>query len=171
MKKFVALVLALMLVCAACAALAAPKGTVMLYSSTGEDVILKLKEAFEEKYPDVTLEYYQAGSGKCVTKLSTEFETNAVACDVIWMADPSAQLTWKLIPYVSEHAANVPEFYKDPDNAFIAGRVVLMGVSYSTITCSKEEAPTTFWGLCDEKFQNQIVMTDPSASAFGSDWS
>ena len=168
MKKLVALILALMLVCAACAALAEPSGTVMLYSSTGEDVILKLKEAFEAKYPDVTLEYYQAGSGKCVTKLSTEFETNAVACDVIWMADPSAQLTWKsqgkLVPYVSEHAANVPEFFKDPDNAFIAGRVVLMGISYSTITSSKEDAPTTFWGLCDEKFQNQIVMTDPSAS-------
>ena len=33
------------------------KGTVMLYSSTDEGVIIALKEAFEKKYPNVTLDY------------------------------------------------------------------------------------------------------------------
>ena len=62
------------------------KGTVMLYSSTDEGVIIALKEAFEKKYPNVTLDYYAATSGKCVTKLATEFQSGTVACDLAWLA-------------------------------------------------------------------------------------
>ena len=141
-------------------------GTVMLYTSTGEDVVLKLKEAFEKVYPNVDLQYYYAGSGKVVTKLSTEFETNAVNCDLVWMADPSAQITWKnegkLVPYESEYSADIDAAFKDPDNMFTGARMVLMGISYSTMTTSDEEAPYTFWDMADEKWNGQIVMSDPS---------
>ena len=62
------------------------KGTVMLYSSTGEDVVIALKNAFEAKYPNIKLDYYAATSGKCVTKLATEFQSGTVACDLAWLA-------------------------------------------------------------------------------------
>ena len=86
----------LMLVCAMilCTAFAAAEadptsysGSVMIYSSAGEDVVLAIKEAFEAKYPTVKLDYYAATSGKCVTKLATEFQSGTVACDVFWPAD------------------------------------------------------------------------------------
>lgn len=141
-------------------------GTVMLYTSTGESVVLALKEAFEKEYPNVDLQYYYAGSGKVVTKLSTEFETNAVSCDIVWMADPSAQLTWKnegkLVPYESPYAADIDPVFKDADHMFTGARMVLMGIAYSTMTTSDEEAPYTFWDMADEKWYNQIVMADPS---------
>lgn len=173
MKKLISITLALMLCLSFMVPVAlaekAPEdysGTVMVYTSTGEDVVLKLKAAFEAKYPNVTLDYYYAGSGKVVTKLSTEFETNAVACDIAWMADPSAQLTWKnegrLMAYESPFAADIDKIFKDEDNMFTAARMVIMGISYSTMTCSDEEAPYTFWDMAKEDFAGQIVMADPS---------
>lgn len=142
------------------------KGVVMLYTSTGEDVVLKLKEAFQAKYPNVDMQYYYAGSGKVVTKLSTEFETNAVTADIVWMADPSALLTWKkegkLTPYKSPFAADINEIFKDSDDMFTAARMIIMGITYSTIATSDKEAPTTFWDMTKPEWKNQIVMSDPS---------
>ena len=103
MKKILAVILALalMLCCTAYACAEEPdptsySGNVMLYSSAGEDIVLALKEAFEEKYPNVTMDYYAATSGKCVTKLATEFQANAVACDVFWPADFSTTIAMSL---------------------------------------------------------------------------
>ena len=143
-----------------------PKGTVMVYTSTGETVMLALKAAFEEKYPGITLEYYYGGSGKVVTKLSTEFQTKAVSCDIVWMADPSAMLTWKkegnLVAYKSPNADPIDPIFKDPDDMFTAARMVIMGIGYSEIACSDEEAPYSFRGMVDPKFYGQIVMADPA---------
>lgn len=95
------------------------KGTVMLYSSADEGMILKYKEAFEKKYPNVTMEYYFAGSGQIVTKLSTEMQTNAVGCDVVFLASPDSFITWKnedrLLAYESSFAADVPAVLRDAD--------------------------------------------------------
>ena len=101
MKKILALVLAcamaLSITMVACAEAdpASYSGNVMMYSSAGEDIVLAIKAAFEEKYPNVTLDYYAATSGKCVTKLATEMQANAVACDVFWPADFSTTISMK----------------------------------------------------------------------------
>ena len=79
MKKILALVLACMMLLSVSAFAeekdpASYSGKVMMYSSAGEDIVLAIKEAFEAKYPNVTLDYYAATSGKCVTKLATEIQ-------------------------------------------------------------------------------------------------
>lgn len=144
------------------------KGTVMMYSSTGEDVILAVKKAFEAKYPNVVLDYYSATSGKCVTKLSTEFQTNSVTCDVAWLADPSAMITLKaanhLVKYESEFAKKMDPKFKDPDGYFAGARLLIMGITYSQISCSDAEAPYDYKDLLADKFKKQIVMSDPTGS-------
>ena len=144
------------------------QGTVMLYSSTGEDVIIALKEAFEKKYPNVVLDYYAATSGKCVTKLATEFQSGTVACDVAWLADPSAMISLKgegnLVAYQSPFAAGISDKFKDADNYYCGARLLLMGMTYSTISCSDEEAPRNYDEVLKDTFQNQIVLTDPTGS-------
>ena len=144
------------------------KGTVMLYSSADEGMILKYKEKFEEKYPNVTMEYYFAGSGQIVTKLSTEMQTGAVGCDVVFLASPDSFITWKnenaLLAYESPFAADVPAALKDADNTYCSAYVILMGLGYSTPVCSAEEAPKTFKELTDPKWKDQFVMADPSTA-------
>ena len=80
MKKLVVIILALLLFVTAVSAKSNEEysGTVMLYTSAGEDAAQSLKEVFEAKYPNVTLDFYAATSGKCNTKLATEFEAGNV---------------------------------------------------------------------------------------------
>lgn len=143
-------------------------GTVMLYSSTGEDVILALKGAFEARYPNVKLDYYSATSGKCVTKLSTEFQTNSVTCDVAWLADPSAMIKLKadnhLVQYFSPYAEKMDAKFKDADGYYTGARLLIMGITYSTIACSDAEAPYDYLDLLKDNFKGQIVMSDPTGS-------
>lgn len=144
------------------------KGTVMLYSSADEGMILKYKEAFEKKYPNVTLEYYFAGSGQIVTKLSTEMQTGAVGCDLVFLASPDSFVTWKnenaLLAYESPFAADVPATLRDADNTWCSAYVILMGFGYSSAVCSAEEAPTTYKELADAKWKDQFVMPDPNTA-------
>lgn len=143
-------------------------GTVMLYSSTGEDVIIALKEAFEKKYPNVKLDYYAATSGKCVTKLATEFQSGTVACDLAWLADPSAMITLKaenhLEKYDSPFASDIDSKFKDADGYYCGARLLLMGMTWSTLTSSEEEAPYNYDEVLNDAFNKQIVMTDPTGS-------
>lgn len=143
-------------------------GTVMMYSSTGEDVILAIKNAFEAKYPNVTLDYYSATSGKCVTKLSTEFQTNSVTCDVAWLADPSAMIKLKadnhLLKYESKFAKNMDPKFKDADGYYAGARLLIMGITYSELACAENEAPYDYIDLLNDNFKKQIVMSDPTGS-------
>lgn len=144
------------------------KGTVMLYTSIGEEPSLALKEAFEKKYPNVTLEYYAATSGKCVTKLSTEFEAGQVACDVCWLAEPSSMLKLmkddRLMQYVSPNAKYVDDQFKDPDGYYTGARILIMGLAYSTVATEDAKVPYNWDGVIDSEFDNQIILTDPNSS-------
>ena len=170
MKKTLAMILACMLMlCAAAFAAAEPSGNVMIYSSAGEDVVLAIKDAFEAKYPGVKLDYYAATSGKCVTKLATEFQSGTVACDVFWPADFSTTISLKnngqLEQYVSPFAENIDPQFKDPDGYFAGARMLVFGMTYSTIACTEDEIPANYDGLLTDNFYNQILMSDPSGSA------
>ena len=142
-------------------------GTVMLYTSAGEDAAQKLKEAFEKKYPNVTLDFYAATSGKCNTKLATEFEAGNVSCDVVWLAEPSGLIDFKnqdrLLQYKSPFAEAVADQFKDPDGYYTGARILIMGLAYGP-TCPAEEVPTNFDGLLSPSFKGQIIMADPNAS-------
>ena len=54
--------------------------------------------------------------------------------------------------------------FKDADGYYCGARLLLMGVTFSTATCSDEEAPTNYDGFLGESFKDQIVMTDPTGS-------
>lgn len=143
-------------------------GKVMLYSSTGEDVVIALKNAFQAKYPNVKLDYYSATSGKCVTKLSTEFQSKSVTCDLAWLADPSAMINLKagnhLVQYLSPFAAGVDPKFKDAEGYYTGARLLIMGITFSTTSCSDEEAPYNWDGLLAPNFNKQLIMTDPTGS-------
>ncbi|MBQ9196504.1 MAG: ABC transporter substrate-binding protein [Clostridia bacterium] len=171
MKKFLSLLLICVMTLSICAIALAdePSGTVMIYSSAGEDVIIAIKKGFEAKYPGVTVDYYSATSGKCVTKLAAEFEANAIACDVFWPADFSTAISFKnkdqLVQYVSPNADHIADQFKDPDGYFTGARMLVFGFTWSTLACTEDEIPSNFDGLLDKNFDNQILMSDPTGSA------
>lgn len=168
MKKILAFVLAAIMVLSITSVLAEPAGTVMLYSSLKEKQLVAVKEAFEAKYPGITMDYYQAGTGKIKTKIATEQQAGQVAADILWVGDSSDYLTFKdqgiLAEYVSPEAGNIAVDYKDPDNLYCGARLVVMGLAYNVANVPEAEIPTKWTDLLNEGFRNQIIMTDPTES-------
>lgn len=164
-------VLSLVLVSAA-SSLAA--GKVMLYSSMQEDQLLAIKKGFEAKYPDITMEYYFAGTGRVMTKIAAEAQAGAVGADVIWVGDPADYISFKelgiLEAYESPEAAFIDDAYKDPEGYFIGARMMNMGIAYNTLLVSPDEEPTTWFDLLDPKWNDQIVLTDPGTSGTSKFW-
>lgn len=152
----------------------APSGTVMLYSSMQEDQLIAIKQAFENKYPGVKMEYYFAGTSKVITKIATEAQAGQVDADVIWVGDPADYVSFKeqgiLQTYTSPEATTIDPAYIDVDGYYTGARMMNMGIAYNTALVTPEEAPTSWNDLLDEKWNDQIVMTDPGTSGTSKYW-
>ena len=176
MKKIVALMLALIMVLPmASVAMAEPSGKVMLYSSMQEAQLQAIEQAFEAKYPGVDMEYYYAGGGKLVTKMTTEAQDGGqIACDVVWLGDPSDYESFKangwLMPYVSPETDHIAKEYIDAEGYYTAGRLVTMGIAWNIGLVDEVDAPKTWEDLLDPKWQNQIIMTDPAQASTTKYW-
>lgn len=176
MKKILVVLLSLLMIVTAVSAKSNEEysGTVMLYTSAGEDAAQHLKQAFEEKYPNVTLDFYAATSGKCNTKLATEFEAGNVSCDVVWLAEPSGLIDFKsqdrLLQYESPYAEAVDPAFKDADGYYTGARILIMGLAYSIAATPEDQVPTNFEGLLDPNFTDQIIMSDPNSAGSAKAW-
>ena len=151
-----------------------PSGTVMMYSSMQEDQLIAIKEAFEAKYPNVKMEYYFAGTSKVITKIATEQQSGQVDADVIWVGDPADYVSFKeqniLQQYTSPEAEAIDPAYIDKDGYYTGARLMNMGIAYNTALVTPEEAPQSWNDLLDEKWNDQIVMTDPGSSGTSKYW-
>ncbi|MBR2823746.1 MAG: ABC transporter substrate-binding protein [Clostridia bacterium] len=175
MKKAVALFLAMVMVLSlASIASAEPSGKVMLYSSMQEAQLQAIEKAFEEKYPTVDMEYYYAGGGKLVTKMTTEAQDGGqIASDLVWLGDPSDYEVFKangwLEPYISPETEHIAKEYMDPEGYYTAGRLVTMGIAWF-IGVDEADAPKTWNDLLDPKWKGQIIMTDPAQASTTKYW-
>ena len=122
MKKLVSFVLTLIMLLTvfSFASAEGPSGKVMLYSSMQEAQLQALEQAFEAKYPGVDMEYYYAGGGKLVTKMTTEAQDGGqIASDLVWLGDPSDYEVFKangwLEPYISPETEHIAKEYMDPE--------------------------------------------------------
>ena len=169
MKRVLTVLLAAaFLVSFAAAAVAAPSGKVMLYSSMQEDQLGAVKKGFEAKYPGITMDYYFAGTGRVITKIATEHQAGQVAADVIWVGDPSDYLSFKkegiLEKYSSPEASAIDPKFIDPDGCSTGARMMNMGLGYNSALVKPEDAPKSWNDLLSDKWKGQIVMTDPSSA-------
>ncbi len=142
------------------------KMQVMLYSSLKEDQLAALKKGFTEAHPEISMDYYAAGTGKVLTKIATEQQSGQIAADLIWVGDPSNYLSFKdkgmLEAYESPEAATISDKFKDKDHLFCGARLVVMGISYNTTSVTGDAIPKNWQDLTKEDFKGQLVMSDPA---------
>lgn len=164
MKKRIFVLLAVILAVTLLVPAFASAKEVMLYSSMKDSQLAALREAFMAKYPDVKMDYYTAGTGNVMTKLATEQQAGKIMADIIWVGDPTNYISFKeqglLLPYESPEAATIPANFKDPDNSYVAGRVIMLGFVYNTNNVKVEEVPKTWNDLLT--FDGYTAMTDPT---------
>jgi len=140
----------------------------MLYSSLKDSQLAALQAGFMTKHPNITMDYYTAGTGSVMTKLATEQQAGGIAADMIWVGDPTNYIDFKkqglLLPYDSPAAASIPNKFKDPDHMYMSGRLIMLGFVYNTTKLTAEQAPKTWEDLLRPEFRNNIAMTDPTSS-------
>ena len=166
MKKRVFSLLAVLMVVSLMLPAYASAKEVMLYSSMKDSQLAALKDAFMAKHPDIRMDYYTAGTGSVMTKLATEQQAGGIRADIIWVGDPTNYISFKeqglLYAYNSPEAATIPANFKDPDNYYVAGRVIMLGFVFNKNTLSANEVPKTWEELAT--FKGYTAMTDPTFS-------
>lgn len=147
---------------------AAAKQTVMLYSSLKDSQLAALKEGFMKKHPNITMDYYTAGTGNVMTKLATEQQAGGISADIIWVGDPTNYIDFKeqglLLAYDSPAAAAIPDKFKDPERLYMSARLIMLGFVYNTNLVKGDQIPRTWEDLLKPEFKDYIAMTDPTTS-------
>lgn len=145
-----------------------PKQSVMLYSSLKDSQLSAIREGFMAKYPNITMDYYTAGTGNVMTKLATEQQAGGISADIIWVGDPTNYIDFKaqglLLPYDSPAAAAIPDKFKDPERLYMSARLIMLGFVYNTNLVKGDDIPKTWEDLLKPKFKDYIAMTDPTTS-------
>ncbi len=144
------------------------KQSVMLYSSLKDSQLAAIREGFMKKYPNISMDYYTAGTGNVMTKLATEQQAGGISADIIWVGDPTNYIDFKkqglLLPYDSPVAADIPNKFKDPERMFMSARLIMLGFVYNTNLVKGDSIPKTWEDLLKPEFKNYIAMTDPTSS-------
>lgn len=141
------------------------KRHVVMYSSLQELQLETLKKAFESRYPDIQLDYYCAGTGKILTKVSTERQQGGIQADLLWIGDPDSYISFLdadlLVPYSSPHARDIPSAFSFSDPRLTTARLIVMGFAYNTRLINGDALPASWEDL--PKISG-VVFADPTSS-------
>lgn len=139
------------------------KGEIEFYTSQPDEDAAKLVEAYNAKYPEVTVNVFRSGTEEVVSKLKAEKESGKVAADVLLLADAvtfeSLKADDMLLEYKSKEAENIQEDFVDPDGMYTGTKVMTTGIMYNTDMV--EEAPKSWKDLTSEAVKDQLVMPNP----------
>ena len=166
MKKIAAVLVTVLSL--SCAALAADKPQVTIYTSMYEDIIEAMTGVLQEKFPQYDIEFFYGGTGTLQSKIAAERESKKLGCDMLMVADPSYALELKaaglLHPYVSKESANIA-FEYDPEGYWYPVRVSNMILAYNPEKYKAEEVPHTFKDFAyDTSLAGLISMSNPLTS-------
>ena len=148
-----------------------PSGTLMIYTSIYPDIVELVKPAIAKKFPDLKVNWFQAGSEQVMAKLAGEIEAKKVQADLLMVADPSYYLTLKeknlLMKYDAPNRKDVTAA-KDAEGYWTGVRISNMIIAYNTAKVKPEDAPKTFKELTEPKWKNKVAIPSPllSGSAY-----
>ena len=139
---------------------------IILYTSMKESLIGALYEAFNEKYPDITMDYQSAGAGKLMSKIAAEHKSGAILADVIWTSEvpdfynlKNEGMLEKYIPTVFPEIINP---FDDHDGHFTAARLGTLGIVYNTKQV--KTAPAVWNDIFNPEFKGTFGIANPALS-------
>ena len=162
MKKFFALMLALMLLVTASAALA--DGSLVVYSPHDADPLNAGVAMFQAAYPDIDVQVIAAGTGELCQRIVAESENPQG--DVLWGggADTLAGYVDYFDAYVCANDDVIGDAYKDADDMWIGESPLPMVFIYNKNLIAEEDVPKTWDDLCNEALKGKIAYASPAKS-------
>lgn len=130
--------------------------------------IRPLKEAFEAKYPGVTLQFSRADDGPTALKLLSEARAGHVQADVFdgLYNMIMLQRAGLVAPHRVPNFDAFPADLKDKDGHWTAILLYVFAPGINTSTVPMDQAPKTFQDLLDPKWKGKMAW-NPSSFAGG----
>jgi iron(III) transport system substrate-binding protein len=152
------------------------EGRVVLYLSiTGVDD--KLKKAFREDYPNISLEIFRTGSAELLTRLDQEKDTGAAGADVTLLADKGwyQKNAGRLVaPTLSPAYQDLwtGSKYANSDGKFVLVDAAPLGVVYNTevIANAKAKPIENYTDLLQPELKGLIGFTPAENAAATVQW-
>ena len=162
MKKFFALVLAMMLLVTASVALA--DGSLVVYSPHDADPLNAGVAMFQAAYPDIDVQVIAAGTGELCQRIVAESENPQG--DVLWGggADTLAGYVDYFDAYICANDDVIGDAYKDADDMWIGESPLPMVFIYNKNLIAEEDVPKTWDDLCNEALKGKIAFASPAKS-------
>ena len=163
MKKFFALVLAMMLLLVTASA-ALADGSLVVYSPHDADPLNAGVAMFQAAYPDIDVQVIAAGTGELCQRIVAESENPQG--DVLWGggADTLAGYVDYFDAYVCANDDVIGDAYKDADDMWIGESPLPMVFIYNKNLIAEEDVPKTWDDLCNEALKGKIAFASPAKS-------
>ena len=143
--------------------LARKEGRVNFYTSMAAVESKLLADAFQAKYPFLTVDITRLSTDKLMQRITTEQRTGANLFDAATNSTMEAHLLNKaglLARYVSPEAASFFADSKDPGGRWVDMYSNLRVIAYNTRLVPKERIPKRYEDLLDPGWKGQIGFPD-----------
>ena len=141
----------------------APEGTLNLYTSQPEADAQALIEAFNEQYPDVTVNVFRSGTEEVISKVLAEKETGSIQADLLLVSDAATFEGLKdedlLLSYESPELEGIDPSYYDADHTYTGTKIISTGIAVNTDLI--ENIPTSLADLTKPEYADELAMPSP----------
>jgi iron(III) transport system substrate-binding protein len=137
----------------------------IVYSPHGPDLLRVFEQRFEERYPEVDVQWIDMGSQEVLDRLRTE-RANPQAD--VWFGGPSQMFQTGaaeglIVPFTPSWAGEVGE-YRDPEGNFHGVYLTPLVIAYNSEVMDSAAAPQDWDEVLEPRWQNQVLIRDPIAS-------
>jgi iron(III) transport system substrate-binding protein len=148
---------------------AKPKGPhLTIYTSSYKEVLEIYKPELKKAFPELEIDWYQAGSEAVAARVLAEQRGDGVKADLLMTSDlffyQELKKAGQLQPFSAANASKLPSGYIDDQKMFAINRFPVMVIAVNTRKISSKDRPAGFHDLVDPKFKDKITMPSPLES-------
>lgn len=142
--------------------LAAPAGTLKLYTSQPNEDAQKTVDAFEAAHPGIDVEWVRDGTTQLMARLAAEMAAGAGVPDVLLIADTvtleGLAQDGKLAAYTSPEAGAYDPSLVSPDGFYHSTKLITTGIVYNT---GAARVPASWSDLARPEYKGMLAMPSP----------
>ena len=144
------------------------KTKIWIYTSLYKDTISDIQPKLIQEFPDIDVQFYQAGSEDVAAKVQAESLSGKIQADILissdrfWYEDMANK--GQLLKFTPARADKVTSDFKHPDSFYNTLSFPVMIIAYNSEVIKEIDAPKTFKDLADPKWKDKISSGSPLAS-------
>ena len=170
MKRMLSLLVCLAVLCCGIVTCAQAENlNLTVYYGATLDQMTPVLEAFQAKYPNISVKSYRAANEELAATMEMETKAGNPQYDVVVQGNgPVITLQGKydcFQPFTCESADAISAGLLDPNGVMTPVGTGFYVIIYNTNLVTPEEAPKSFLDLTDAKWENAVAMADPTSSS------